>query len=617
MRIELQDIRDFLAACVPFGQLPTQVLQDLPARLHINYLRRGSAFPPDDSARVYILRQGAVELRDKDDQLIDRLDEGGIYAFNCSEAASMVELHGAVSEDCLYYSMSCEQLTRLRESHEDVDRFFKASLRERLRHAINAAHDESAGADLHAEAGGLLKREPVCVIPTTSVTEAARVMSAQRVSSLLIADGENLLGIVTDRDLRKRCLAAGVDPRSPVGAIMTREPRTISPRTTVAEALLLMSQHNLHHLPVVDKHKILGMISGGDLLREQSSSPLHLIRAIHKSSTLEQLRSHARKIPEQQHKLLHAGAGPRQTGRILSAIADALSGKLFALAELELGGAPIPFCWFAIGSLARRELTAHSDQDNGLILSDAYDEARHGDYFARLAGFICDGLDACGFYYCPGEVMATNPEWRQPLQQWKNYFSRWVNTPEPKALLLACNFFDMRWIHGDDSLFKALQDHALAIAGRNKIFHAYLAGNAMQQHPPLGFFRRFVLIRGGEHDDTFDLKLRGLLPITDLARLFALVEGISAVNTYERLEAVAGSRSLSREGAENLGDALLLIAGLRLEHQAAQYRQGRDMDNYVTPAGLSQVQRNHLKDVFEAIRTVQDSVAQRYQTDRF
>jgi CBS domain-containing protein len=270
-----------------------------------------------------------------------------------------------------------------------------------------------------------------------------------------------------------------------------------------------------------------------------------------------------------------------------------------------------------VGSQARRELTAHSDQDNALLLSDDYNDATHGEYFEQLARFISDGLNACGFYYCPGNVMATNDEWRQPLANWQKYFSRWVDTPEPKALLLACNFFDIRCIHGDATLFSQLQDFALRKARANRIFLAHLAANALNMRPPLGFFRQFVLIHDGEHDDSFDIKLRGIMPIVELARLYALSEGLSEVNTYERLQAAAQSPSLSREGSENLHDALSLIALLRLQHQASQYLQGLEMDNFIKPGELSALECQHLKDAFAVISELQAVVAQRYQSGLF
>jgi CBS domain-containing protein len=162
-----------------------------------------------------------------------------------------------------------------------------------------------------------------------------------------------------------------------------------------------------------------------------------------------------------------------------------------------------------------------------------------------------------------------------------------------------------------------LQQETLGKTKGNGIFTAYLTSNALQFRPPLGFFRTFVLIHGGEHDDTFDIKHRGIVPITDIARLLALSEGLSQVNTDERLQAASQTHALSEEMADNLRDALELIASLRIRHQAQQIRLGLPADNYLPPDDLSELERKHLKDAFSVIQEMQHLLENRYQSGRF
>jgi CBS domain-containing protein len=287
------------------------------------------------------------------------------------------------------------------------------------------------------------------------------------------------------------------------------------------------------------------------------------------------------------------------------------------LGEAQFGPAPVPYVWVAGGSQGRREQTVHSDQDNALILSDDYRPQEHGAYFTQLAQFVTDGLNACGYYNCPGGIMASNPLWRQPWQVWRKYFDDWIMRVDRKSAMLATNFFDMRAIHGDEMLFARLHAEVLHQARDNKIFLAYMATNALTTRPPLGFFRNFVLISDGDHANSFDLKLRGILPVINLARIYALTAGIPEINTVERLKAAADAHSLSQEGADNLEDAFEFIGTLRARHQAQQIKAGEKPDNYVTPEELSTLERNHLKDAFSAISALQTAMAQRYQTGRF
>jgi len=196
------------------------------------------------------------------------------------------------------------------------------------------------------------------------------------------------------------------------------------------------------------------------------------------------------------------------------------------------------------------------------------------------------------------------------------YFDKWIENPEPKSVMLSSIFFDLRPVTGTAELFTPLQQNILKKSQTNQIFLAYMMANALKHRPPLGFFRQFVLERGGEHDEALDLKHRGIVPITDIARVLALSLGREPVNTVERLQACAGSKMLSSEMAENLEDALEFIASLRIQHQANQIRNGRSPDNYVPPSELSELEREHLKHAFRVIQTMQETMAKRFGADK-
>jgi CBS domain-containing protein len=245
-------------------------------------------------------------------------------------------------------------------------------------------------------------------------------------------------------------------------------------------------------------------------------------------------------------------------------------------------------------------------------MDDNFDPDTHGEYFRELTRYVCDGLDACGYIYCPGEMMAITDKWRQPLQTWKSYFNKWIDQPEPMALMLTCVFFDLRCVHGNVNLFRELREYVLKKTRGNRIFLAHMVGNALKHQPPLGFFRNFVLIRGGEHDQTFDMKHNGIIPIVDLARVYALAAGSEAVNTQHRLSEVAQGGEVTADSARDLSDALEFISFMRIKHQAQQIRNDIKPDNFMSPDDLSHFDRNHLKDAFTVVRTMQNVLGQRY-----
>jgi CBS domain-containing protein len=617
--VELVEIQEFLASHPPFDKLPPETLERLPKRLSVRYIRRGSVFPPLDADQpyLYILRRGAVELRDAQGDLVGKLAEGDLCDMACRLGGNAVPMKGSTAEDTLVYLLPCTDLTALRAQHAHFAEHFDQSVAHRLRRALDAVTNAPAsGAGLMTlRVGTLINRALVTATPETSIREAAQVMAEHNISSLLIMVGEHLAGLITDRDLRKRCLAAGLPSDRPVREIMTERLETVNVDTLGFEALITMTRLNVHHLPVMSGGKVAGILSTTDLTRFQSSNSVYLVGDVHHAKDLDTLIEISSKVGELQVHMVNGGATADQVGQAISAITDAITRRLLEIAEAQLGSPPVPYAWMVGGSQARREQTSYSDQDNALLIAD-HMKPEDDAYFAALASIVNDGLNACGYVYCPGDVMARNPKWRQTLRIWKKYFNTWIQRPEPMALMLSSVFFDLRPVHDPEGLFEEIHDQVLNLSKDNRIFIAYMAANAVKNRPPLGFFRNFVLIQGGEHDHTFNIKHRGIVPIIDLARVYALSSGITETNTLERLRTAAGINALSKDGAANLSDAVEFVGTLRVRHQAGQLRRGEKADNFLSPDELSPLERGHLKDAFLLINAMQESLAQRYQTGR-
>ncbi len=619
MANEIQAISEFLSVHHPFDQLPAEVLTALAGQIQIRRYSNDEIVLPYGAANdwLYLIRSGAVEVGGADGELLARLSEGDVFGHR-SLLGGEDDTFRAIGDTTLY-RLDKQRFDELYRDHPQFQYFFGAAGPGRMSEAIPApVQGDRASVNLISlRVAEILTRPPVTLASTVSVREAAVLMTRERVSSLMVVDQGQLRGIVTDRDLRSRVIAEGVAYDRPLRDIMTAAPVTVDVRGLAYEALLTMARSGIHHLPVIDGKRVAGMITDTDLIQRCSTSPLYLLGDIYQAADLEGLIEASKRLPQLLVALVDSNATARSIGQVVSSIGEAITCRLLNLAEVIQGPAPIPYAWLTGGSLARNEQTAHSDQDNCLLLSDAYEETSHGGYFETLARFVCDGLNACGYVYCPGEVMAMTPRWRQPLKIWKGYFDNWIDQPEPKALMHACIFFDLRRLHGDAALFAQLQEYVVDKAQRNNIFHAYMASNALQYQPPLGFLRHFVLVKDGEHDHTLDLKHRGVVPIIDVARVYALAGGIASVNTHERLEAAQRMGAISQDGGTDMLGALEYISAIRLRHQARQIREGQAPDNFVPPSQLSHFERKHLKDAFVAVRTIQSALAQRYQAGRF
>lgn len=458
----------------------------------------------------------------------------------------------------------------------------------------------------------LLRRPPLTVPPHTPIQAAAQAMREAGASSVLLVQGQALVGLLTDRDLRNRVVAAGLDTARPVAEVATPAPLTLPASASALDALMLMARHHIHHVPVLEGARVLGMVTATDVNEQQSTSAVRLAQHIHRAPDRPALAALAARVAPMQQALATAGARATHIGQIVTTITDALTVRLIELAQAELGPPPVPYAWVAAGSQARMEQTAKSDQDNCLMLHDSYDESAHGPYFEALARAVTDGLNACGYIYCPGDMMASNPQWRQPMRRWREYFHQWVNVPDPKALMLASVFFDLRAVHGQADLLAELMAQVLQRTRGNTLFLGHLVANALKTRPPLGLFGGITLIKDGAHAQTLDLKHSAIVPIIDLARIAALAGGLPAVNSAQRLQQAGQAGVLSPGMARDLGDALAFLSRVRIVHQARQVGSEQAPDNFLRLQELSDFERTHLKNAFALVQQMQGVLKQRY-----
>jgi CBS domain-containing protein len=600
---ELLPIRNFLAEIAPFNELPAELLEECSRSVSIGYYSKVSGSVPlsSENPMLYIVRSGAFEVRNAEGELLDRLGAGDYFGFPSLMSGESISNKVLILEDGLVYHLTLSLFEKLRAGCRAFDRFFNRAYAKRLRHQ-KASHNVALMTANRISS--LMVMAPVSVDHKTPVCDAAKLMRKHRVSSALVIDNQKLVGILTDRDLRNRVLAEGLNGNVPVYQAMTSAPVTIDANALVFEAMLQMSQHNIHHLPVLENGQPVGMVTSTDIIRSQSSQPIFLIGEIERQQDVASLIHVSKQIPLLLQNLIGADARAEEIGRILTSVTDALTRRLIQLNQALLGEPPLAFCWLAFGSQGRQDQMACSDQDNGLLLAKEPDAAATA-YFDALTHAVCSGLNDCGYVFCPGDIMAQNPAWRMSLENWQQKFSGWVNTPEPKALMHASIFFDMRCVFGPESLFKALQNQVLANTCDNDIFLAALAGNALSESPPLGFFRQFVLERDGSEEKGIDLKHRGSVLINDIARVYALSAGINEVNTAKRIRVLIAQGILTRKDGLNLADALEFIAHMRLANQGRQYENREALSNYLRPQALSSLMRHQLRDAFKVVHDAQ------------
>lgn len=612
--VELTEIRDFLAQHPPFDTLPPDVLDALPADLRIEYFRRGTYLIAigRDNHHLYVLRSGAVDVHDDQGALVDRGEEGTCFGSITLVRGNPSTMDALAIEDSLVLVMREETFHELGSEHPEFAHFFDMQRKHRMGQAVATQQlSVTGGPYLKARVRDLLTRPPVSTSAQTSIADAAKAMAASGISSLLVMDGQRLVGIVTDRDLRNRVLAAGRDPGDPVSTIMTSDPVTSTVDTPSFEAMLEMVRRSIHHLPILSDGVPVGIITTTDIMRLERSNPINLVGDIREQPDVESVAEVSARLGSVVDALVAQDASADDIGRVVTSIGDATVRRLLALAERRYGPPPVPYCWVSLGSRARYEQALAADQDNAMIISDDR-QPEHKQYFLDIATFVTDGLVQCGYPLCPGGVMATHPKLRARLATWRTAFTDWFTEPTPDNVLQASIFFDMRPVHGEAGLYAALQRHVLDMAPSSKRFLAHLAKRAVEREPPLGFFRGFVLERHGEHKDALDIKKGGIGAVVELARVHALSVGSPAINTRARINATVAAGVMNLDRGEDLRDAFEFISYVRLRHQAEQVRDGRPVDNFVAPDTLSSFDKRHLREAFGIVRAAQTSLTHYY-----
>lgn len=641
MQDEQIEILDFLRRYPPFGELPEEILHRVAMSVDVRYFKAGSKIVEfgQEAVAWYVVRSGAVEVFRRDGTLYNRLTEGGYFGEFGLLHRKRVRFPVVALEDTLLYLIPEPVFGELFETNEQFADQVETEDRTRLRQVVSRR--EESNQLLSATIDSLITREPVILHKTATALDAARCMSENGVSSLLIvgeadeaaqesahqsadaADAagvplpnERMVGIVTDRDIRTRLVAQGLDYNVPVTEIMTADLVSVEHNQLVFEAMLQMLRFNVHHLPVLRHHQPVGVIALSDVIRYESRNSLFVVSSIFRQPDVDGLAALTADVRASFTRMVSEDASSRMVGSAMAVIGRSFKQRLLELGEQKLGPPPVPYCFLALGSMARHEQLVVTDQDNAMVLDNQFDPARHDAYFKELASFVSDGLARCGYSYCTGGVMATNTRWRQPLRVWEQYFSQWIEQPTPETLLASNIFFDLDGVWGKVEWAEKLRRLIARKARSNSRFLACMARNALLRTPPLGFFKDFVVESDGRHSKAINLKRRGTAPMADLIRVHALAVGSQAQNSFERLQDVIKAKILPPGRGQDLHDTLEFISTVRIRNQADDLVAGLEPDNSIEPDKLSAFERKTLRDAFQILGDAQTFLKFRYQPGR-
>ena len=629
MDIEQLEIRQHMAQFAPFEYLGDEWLDQVATQVEISYYQAGTDILVLDQEvnELCYVRSGAVEVSRRSGQLFDRLVEGDIFGYSDIMRNRRVRFPVRAIEDTLIYFVPAELFDALRADNDDFADFVETG-GDRLKATIDQQRSDNNMNSTRVRR--LIRRKPTMVDIHTPVGEVARRMREDNVTSVLVLSDEGeeangprhfttqegqvrrLAGLLTDRDCCIRTLAENLGGDTPVGEVMSTSLITAPSDASIHDATMTMLNHNIQHLPILYRRRPIGVLELSDVMRYETRSSLYLVSSIFNQAGLAGLVRLSGDVPLAFARLVDEGADAQMIGRTMAAICRSFIRKLLELGEAELGPPPVPYCFMVLGSCARDEQTVFADQDHGMILDNSFIPEQHDEYFQSLARFVSDGLAACSYPLCKGDIMATNQRWRQPLSVWQNYFRDWIENPDPEALLHSSIFFDLGFVHGELGMLEDLQALIARLAPQHPLFLAAMARNALNRTPPLGLFRTFILEKDGQHNDAIDLKRRGTAPLVDLVRVHALACGSGSHNTIDRLKDIAETRLLPEGVNDRLRYAFEFISMVRIRHQALAIESNESPDNRLRPSHVESHERHNLKDAFEVLSHAQKFLKFRY-----
>jgi len=630
----------------PFDNLSQEILQELAASVSVSYHDEGEViFRKGDDLRecAFMVMKGAVRLFehfDDNEVLVDLCDEGDIFGVRAIFARQDYVMTAQVAEESLLYEIPVDNIRRLFREHPAVAMFFAAEFAksvEEIDHSLTEAYRRSAGSSIREHAcRSFLENETLEVRPVASVTtcppdisiqDAARIMSEQDIGSIVVVSPErHPMGIITDTDLRKKVVAVpGSIKERPVRDIMSSPVYTINEGKTIADMVMLMVKTKLRHFCITadgsPDSPVTGIISEHDIITSEGNNPAVIMKALMQAQSFEELKEQRDKAEKLLQVYVEQDVAVHFIANIITEINDAIITRAigFSLTRLEPERSRISdklpeFCWLSLGSEGRREQLLRTDQDNAILYEDPApsDAEQVQEYFLQLAREVTGILQECGFVRCPADVMASNPKWCQPVSVWTGYFRKWIQTPEPRALMHSTIFFDFRPVYGQSKLASRLKQEIFAEISRNSGFLQFFAKNALQNPPPLGFFRNFVVEKSREHANEFDIKARAMMPLSDAARVLSYEQEIAEYfSTPERFRRLSTLMPDMKDLLQEASAAYEFLMRLRTVNGLKSGGSGR----YIKPETLNKLDRQMLRNVFGAIEKVQKGLTLRFQLD--
>ena len=633
---------EILEKIAPFNHLDQEILLAVRPNIKEEIFPKGSfVFEQGDPSlrTLFIIIDGVAEIIIRNEKGVESVV--GLrrpYDF-FGETVILSEKHYPASvravTDCKCFTIDRETFDMLLQQSPQFSGFFSRLLTDRLRDMFNEVIQEQSydaygmedAQPFRKRVADLMTSPVITCNENDLVTTAARILTKNRISSLVVVDkNKKPAGVITETDMVARILTRGdsnfMDIK--VRDVMTPNPVTLPPDAFYFQALLTMVRNKVKQLPIIDNGELLGIVTLRDLVQSRSTGAITTVSNVESETTISGLIKASHDIDNVLKALVAEKASSREICEVMTELYDRLTRKIIRVSERQLldeglGLPPVDYCWINMGSSGRKEQIIPTDQDNGIIYDDT-DPSKNEEaekYFSQLAAKAVDALNKCGFALCKGNVMATNRHWRRPYMEWLSTVTYWVKEPHSEMLRNFTIFLDFRAVYGTIRLADRLRKNMFRLINDSPIVLHFLARDDLSHAVPLGIFRQFITEKSKEHKGETDIKGTALVHIVDCIRIFSIRDAVSATNTFKRIARLTANGTLPKDDAEFIDAAYETLLTFRNRENLRKLAAGHAPNNYLNPYNLSKREQTVLRESFKAITRLQNFTGSHFRVEGY
>lgn len=459
------------------------------------------------------------------------------------------------------------------------------------------------------KAKDFMHKPAITVKSNMSIQEVAHLMIEKSISSVLIVDQqEQLIGIITEKDLVQRVLSKGLSTQAYAIDIMTQSPFTVSPHTHYYNVLATFFNHRIKHLPVVEQGQVIGMITFQNLISKRDRGAMGILKTIENAS-YDDLPIVKDAIYDVLTNLIADEISTIHTLEIITQLYDRLVRHCVGLAVKALeeegyGSPPIPFAWYQMGSGARGEQFMLTDQDHFLVYGNGVNREVI-QYFSLLGEKIVQYLVQAGYKKCDGKMMASEEIWRGSLSDWETRLQTWFVQTTDEQILLGYNFLSFRFLYGDHTLDKNFTEMVQQKFKSAQTFLYYMArqeqNNPIPQFEP-SFFQRF---KAKEKYETIDIKLNALFPMHHCLQILGVQKDLINRTPLQLLKGLVDAKELSEGFAVDIRHAYEVALKARIQLSWKRHLQNKQSTTTIHFHKIRRWERDELKTMLKTVHALQ------------